>query len=334
MRKWRDVQAAGLGLLALCVGGCEPQSIPSPVMMRYGNGGAAAVPAAAVGGAASQVAASGGYIAPPPTAGTYVPPPPPPAAGIGGAIPPPAAGGGGLPIAAMGGTEQPFDAGADPNRNKVVAGMVCERFAAIECAGEAHCCSAPGRTVDACRTAVANSCNQDGYLDAVSLNSITGFDPVTAEASFTTLEQKAAQCDPTIASWGIGNDGLRGMLKGTVAPGASCKPPGVVTGDKALQASALLSCTNITTTACLPKALLGDWTCVPKNDVGGNCVTDYNCIDDEYCSIPPMQSIGKCARRAVAGGSCKNPNECTTLYCEGGMCVPPTTQLAYCLSGS
>jgi hypothetical protein len=332
MRKWRHVRAAGLALLALWAGGCGPQTHPIP-SVRYGYGGAAAGPPAAVGGRASPVAAAGGYIAPPPIAGNYVPPPPPPAAGVGGEyVPPLQPIAGGVPIP-PGETVQPFDAGTDPSRNKVVAGMVCERFAAIECAGEAHCCTAPGRTVDACRTAVANSCNQDGYLDAVSLNSITGFDPTTAEAGFTMLEQKAAQCDPTIASWGIGTDGLRGMLKGTIAPNASCKPAGAITADKATQAAALLSCTNITTTACLPTSLLGNWACAPKNDVGGSCITDYNCIDGEYCNNPKM-TLGMCARRSTAGATCKNPDECTTLYCEGGMCVPPTTQLAYCLSGS
>ncbi|HTU62522.1 MAG TPA: hypothetical protein VMF89_28875, partial [Polyangiales bacterium] len=44
-----------------------------------------------------------------------------------------------------------FDAGDDPERNKVTAAQLCERLATINCAGEAFCCDAPNRTVEACK---------------------------------------------------------------------------------------------------------------------------------------------------------------------------------------
>jgi hypothetical protein len=226
--------------------------------------------------------------------------------------------------------DTPFDAGSDPDRNKVKPGGVCARLAAISCAGEAHCCSAPTRTTAACRSAAMTSCTNDAYLDQSSQNSVTGFDTTVAEQSFTELEQKAAQCDPSISSWSLGNEGLRTMFKGTLAAGANCKPTSAGVTDKAKDAAALLSCTSFMTSACLPKSLLGAWNCSPKNSVAGSCVTDFNCMDGLFCNNPSMAPLGKCASRMALGDSCSDPTQCTTFACKGGRCVVADRDAAYC----
>ena len=94
-----------------------------------------------------------------------------------------------------------FDAGSDPNRNKVSAADVCKRLAEIECAAEAYCCDSPGRSVDACKAEIVRACSQDLMLDQAAQNPITGFDAATAERAYTELENKASRCDPSVAAW-------------------------------------------------------------------------------------------------------------------------------------
>jgi hypothetical protein len=123
-----------------------------------------------------------------------------------------AAGGGGLPA---------FDAGTDPARNQVAKGAVCDRIATIQCAGEQHCCNAPGRTFDECKTVMQKGCT-DAYLDAVSANSyFSAYNTTAAEPIFAQFEQLASNCDPSVTAWGAGVGGLRALFPGTVAPGAN-----------------------------------------------------------------------------------------------------------------
>jgi hypothetical protein len=225
----------------------------------------------------------------------------------------------------------PFDAGSDPNRNHVVAGSLCARISAIQCAGEAHCCSAPARTVSTCETTLRTACTNQLYLDTLAANPVTGFDSGTTATILDELESRSSQCDTGIAAWGVSPQGLRGILKGTIAPGASCKPPGTNLTDKPVLAAALASCTGLDTTACLPKALFSEWPCAPKNPVGSSCVTDDNCQPDMYCSNPSMNFLGKCAQRLALGSACKvGGTECSSLYCRAGQCVPPSVDTAYC----
>jgi hypothetical protein len=322
-------RAAGVAVGLCLMLGWMACGHPDPIPYRPGSGGASGLAIPVSGG--GSVAAAGSVSSPAGIGGVagiggWV-------AGIGGV-----AGYGGSPgmagvVAAMGGTGAvvalpPFDAGSDPNRNRVMPGMLCARMAVIDCAGEQHCCNSPGRTVDACRADVMKTCS-DGYLDEIAMDPITGFDQSAATAAFTTLEQKASQCDTTVAAWGASTDGLRGILKGTLAANANCKPSQPTT-DTATLGAALASCTGIATTACLPKSLLGQWTCAPKNASGAGCASDYNCNDGLYCNAPAMM-LGKCARRLAVGASCSAPNQCESLYCKGGKCVAADQQVAYCL---
>ncbi|HEX4352851.1 MAG TPA: Dickkopf N-terminal cysteine-rich domain-containing protein, partial [Polyangiales bacterium] len=111
---------------------------------------------------------------------------------------------------------------------------------------------------------------------------------------------------------------------------ANCKPTGMVT-DPVVAGAALASCTGITTTACLPKSLLGAWTCAPHNAAGGTCITDNNCNDGLYCNNP-QSTIGKCAARLAVGAACSAPNSCASLFCKSDHCVAADQQAAYCLA--
>jgi hypothetical protein len=230
---------------------------------------------------------------------------------------------------AIGGPLPAFDAG-NASLNMVQAGAVCSRLATLDCAGEAHCCNSPGRTVATCQSDIMTACTQTLYLDTLSQNPITGFDKSAAASAFTVLEQKASQCDISVASWGASVDGLRSIFKGTIAPGKSCKPTQNLM-DKATAGAALASCTGIAATACLPKSVLGDWTCSPKNAAGGSCLTDNNCNDGLYCNLPSTSALGKCAATLPVGSSCTAPSQCTSLFCKNSVCVAADQQAAYCL---
>lgn len=245
-----------------------------------------------------------------------------PPAGIGGGVPPGGEGGMG-PI-----MDRVFDAGSDPGRNIVHAGMLCARLAQIQCAGEAFCCEDPGRDVATCQSAMQKACEDEAYLDAISGNSITAFDEGTASTTFEELERLASMCDPNIVSYSISRDGLMSMFRGTAASGASCMPLGT---DPKQAAAKLASCADIGTTACLPTSLLS-WKCAPRGTAGAQCFTDVNCVDGMYCPNPELK-IGqfKCEPRKPLGAGCTWGNECESLFCDAGACVPPSQRVAYCL---
>lgn len=242
-----------------------------------------------------------------------------------------AGGGGAGGIVATGGSlgtggVKVFDAGTDPNRNKVAAGQVCERLATVQCAGESYCCNNPGRTYQDCYTAQLAGCNSV-YLDQITLNSIAAYNATKAEAAFTTFEQLASTCDIGVAKWAIATTGLRGIIDGTVPPNGNCSSTFLL--DKAATAAALASCTNPDTDACLPATT---WTCAARGPAGSPCFTDINCVDDVYCDNPSLNLTGAtCAARKANGVACAAANECLSLTCKGSVCVAADTQTAYCL---
>jgi hypothetical protein len=223
-----------------------------------------------------------------------------------------------------------FDAGGAPDRNDVMPGEICDRLATIQCAGEAFCCDNPGRTVAACHTDLENAC-KDEYVDDVAENRVTAFDAAQAKTVFTRLEELASQCDPSIAAFGESFDGLRSMFAGTVEPGGSCRPSSVVSMQQ--NTAAGLSCTDYASQACVPS--LSAWTCTPHAPAGGHCFTDLNCQTGLYCPNPSGNLSGAdCTRRKGVGMSCDADNECESLFCRSGSCVPADVQTAYCLNAA
>lgn len=221
-----------------------------------------------------------------------------------------------------------FDAGTAPDRNRVQAGAVCARLATIQCAGEAACCANPGRSFEECETRMRTGCVNELYLDAISSNSVAGYDGSAAEAAFNRFEELASMCDVSVATWGASANGLRGITPGTRAAGADCTPPNPL--NTADAAGYLVACTG--GAACLP-TLLSGWNCEPRAAAGGNCFTDLNCQDGLYCDNPDLtvSSGHRCEPRKSDGSPCALPNECQSLACRGGTCVPQDQQVAYCL---
>jgi hypothetical protein len=223
-----------------------------------------------------------------------------------------------------------FDAGSDPERNKVSAGEMCDRLATIQCAGEAFCCENPGRDFNACKTQQLELCEDTFMFDALAESEKTGFDAAHAEAAYTEFERLASECDTSVVRWGATLEGLRGMFKGTVAPGGSCTTVNVTRRDEV--AKALASCMELATTACLPNGVLL-WGCSPRAAAGGQCFTDVNCVDGLYCPNPNFDVAGStCRERKAVGEQCATPNECASLFCKGGQCVEESVEAAYCLA--
>jgi hypothetical protein len=235
------------------------------------------------------------------------------------------AGTGGDPFAAISGT--------DPGRNRVPGGQVCQRIATIQCAGEAACCESPGRSVDQCISAQVTAC-QDAFIDTITSNAATGYDIDLAETALAGFEQRASQCDPTIAAWTITTGGLRGVMRGSIGPNGNCTPLNPT--DRAMAAVSLASCQNPDTTACLPEGLTGlQWDCAPRSGDGGPCLTDLNCNDGLYCDNfvdPPALTGATCVTRKQTGAGCQHGQECASLTCRGGSCVDATKETAYCLA--
>jgi hypothetical protein len=223
-----------------------------------------------------------------------------------------------------------FDAGTDPARNQVQAGQVCTRLAQIQCAGEAFCCENPGRDRATCETIMRDGCINELYLDAMTENPDTGFDTTAAANAMTQIETMASTCDVGIAEFGASPEGLMGMFRGTVAAGESCSPG--LTTNMAAAAGALTSCTDVASTACMPRSALS-WRCDPRGQVGDDCFSDLNCVDGLYCPNPEfsLSADAVCAQRLPEGSPCSLPNECASLFCKAGACAPVTVQNAYCL---
>ncbi|MET0390722.1 MAG: Dickkopf N-terminal cysteine-rich domain-containing protein [Polyangiales bacterium] len=314
----RSVRAL-LCALAVCLCACSSSEPTPPVATAPDTTGSAGARSAAVSASAGAPAASPGATN---VAGSAPVSTAPPAAGSGAAVAPPP-----VPVERA----AAFDAGKDPNRNKVTAADLCTRLVAINCAGEAFCCDTPTRTVDACKTALLQTCTSELMIDRIAMNPITGFDAGAAEKAYTELESKAAACDPTVAAWGASSDGLLGILKGSVAAGASCMPAQALP-DAVTLAAALVSCADSRTNACLFENPLGAWTCSPKVAEGGTCNSDNNCSDGFYCNLPSLSLTGQCAARKAVGMNCTGPTQCVSLFCKSGKCVEADQRAAYCLA--
>ncbi len=234
------------------------------------------------------------------------------------------------------------DAGSN---NLVQPGSVCDRIATIQCASEQKCCPSPTETFGQCKANQLDACANKLYLDSVTENPISGYDPANAEATFAYFEQHALACDTTIAAWAALPTGLRGITAGTLAPGASCTPAFNINTDTYTRngAAALASCTNPAGYACLPpSSVTNPWTCAARSTSGGPCFTDVNCVDPTGPSDPglycngatqsPGIVLGTCTPRKADLAGCGAANECASLYCIDGQCAAATVSAAYCLS--
>jgi hypothetical protein len=207
---------------------------------------------------------------------------------------------------------------------------LCARWAAIQCDGEQRCCDTPSRSLDDCERALHDACEQTLFLDQVAMNPIAGYDAAEADHAFADFAQRAADCDPSVASWMASPTGLRGILRGTLDEGKSCKPVDALNADGATLAAALVGCQNPDRDACLPASLLGDWTCAPKQAAGGSCVTAENCASGNYCDSPSSAALGTCVAALPLMASCESADQCAAGGCVAQKCVEANAQTAYC----
>lgn len=306
------------------LGGCsEPESkpwgyVPPVAGANGGSGGSGGT--AATGGAAG---VGGTMIDPPPTAGIGG------VGGIGGAI---NGGSGGMQVA---GQPALFDqlVGIEPSRNDVPGDQVCERIATIQCASEASCCAAPGRTFESCKTTMKQGCTEV-FTDEIMVNPIANYDRARAAEVFTEFERLSRLCDSNVATWVASNDGFRAFTRGTVAPDGDCEAPTrllLPPGPGAEAAAFLFACTNPETHACLPTS--SDWKCQARGTEGSACFIDTNCVDGLFCTNTEEQAIGggACNARKPEGAPCSFGAECLSFVCKSAACAPLTQQTIYCL---
>ena len=233
-------------------------------------------------------------------------------------------GGGGGGVVAM---PPPFDAGTADDRNMVMPGELCERFATIQCAGEGSCCPSAGRDFETCKSALKGVCSADLLFDEIAKQAPAGYDAPRTRTFLDELERLASTCDPGTIAFGESLQGVRAMFAGTVAPGGSCRPNNLL--NKSQQGAALFACTMPEASACLPSTLT--WTCTPLAGPGGACFSDFNCQAGLFCPNPRLDITGAtCQARKAEGASCEAGNECVSLYCSAGKCVPPNVMGAYC----
>lgn len=207
---------------------------------------------------------------------------------------------------------------------------LCARLAAIQCAGEQRCCSDSTRSVERCESDRTQSCAQTAYLDQIARSPLSGFDASALERAFIELEQRTMRCDPTIADWVLSDTGLRGAFNGTLGSGSNCNPAGGVTGDPGTVAASLSACRRADELACLPLSLLGNWSCAPRQPIGGSCLTDVNCDDNAACNNFSEPALGSCVARLPLGAACTAPTACASLNCAGEVCAEPDAAGVYC----
>jgi len=240
-------------------------------------------------------------------------------------------GGGGAAGAGSGGAGAVADSGTADSSSAVEdvpAGTVCARLSGLQCKAEAACCTSPGRSVDACKLAMANKC-AGLYLDQASMSPLSGYVPSTTGLAMAEFQRRAAACDPTIVTWGASVSGLRGIFPGTLSQGGDCTPKNLL--DSADAASHLLACKSPANTACLPGGLV--WKCTARASVGGACFSDTNCQSGLYCDNPQTALVGATCKTAKAvGASCTTGSQCESLVCKGSACVVADVQSVYCLS--
>jgi hypothetical protein len=208
---------------------------------------------------------------------------------------------------------------------------LCARFAAIQCAAEERCCSAPTRSADRCVSDQTQNCAQTVYLDQIAMSPVSGFDANAVEAVFTELEQRTERCDLSVATWALSDEGLRGLFRGTLMLDQSCSPVGGVSGERGVVAAALSSCRHADGLACLPRSLIGAWNCAPKQPAGQTCITDDNCERTAACNNFSQPGLGNCVTRMPLGAACTVGSQCESFYCDGKSCATADVQAVYCL---
>lgn len=222
-----------------------------------------------------------------------------------------------------------FDAGSEPDRNRVMPGTICARFATIQCAGERFCCEEQARPHATCTATLESLCAGTLRLDAIAGDESANFDLEIARQAFVELERRTALCDPSVAAWALSPDGFAGSIEGTLASGEDCMPEGGLSASLDTLLAALFSCQAVSRVACLPDE--ERWVCAPPSSRGGRCFSDLNCGAGLYCENPDFGFDGRCLPRKVAGETCAAASECSSFLCSGGECATEDdVPAAYC----
>jgi hypothetical protein len=209
------------------------------------------------------------------------------------------------------------DGDGDGDSNDVGPDGICARVAAIQCAAQEACCTAPEETVADCTQDALRECQM---LVGTANDPRVGYDRAAMKAALDDYQMRSEDCDPSVAERAV--SGFASAFKGTVAAGGDCLPQGGAgTMDISDLGAALASCMNNATTACLPSDT--DWKCTARGGEGSPCFTPINCQEGMWCDSTDAQALGDgvCAPQKAATESCNAPEECESFVCKSGSCV-------------
>lgn len=210
------------------------------------------------------------------------------------------------------------DGDGDGASNDVGPDGICARVAAIQCAAQEACCTAPDETVADCTAGALDECEM--AVGSIAADPRVGYDRAAMKTALDTYEMRSLQCDPSVAERAVA--GFASAFKGTVAADGDCLPDGGAdTKEVSDLFAALASCTNNATTACLPSAT--DWKCTARGGAGSPCFTPINCQEGMWCDTTDAQAIGDgvCAAQKAANAACNAPEECESFVCKSGSCA-------------
>ena len=227
------------------------------------------------------------------------------------------------------------------------------------CDNLAGCCKTNGFSFDAGACLAQTQTAAQTYMIGPGVADGARYNPTAASACLALYTSRAQACDDALLS-GIptdlpgGGESCPNLFVGVVAPGQPCTstfdcapgPSGSTVVCEALGVSAVPTCTvtgtmgaRCTVGNCYPSGLTCVYSaCAERSSVGGECVSDSDCVPSAYCP-----QSGKCAARDLpTGAPCESsPNACGVgSYCNGATssatCTPdlgygaPCTQNAAC----
>ncbi|HJL16263.1 MAG TPA: hypothetical protein RMH99_11440 [Sandaracinaceae bacterium LLY-WYZ-13_1] len=235
--------------------------------------------------------------------------------------------------AALAGCALVNDPGA--HQDPVELDEICGALAELQCESYERCCPALDGPLtederDACELSARASCRDDPLQGALYEDPRAGYDALTAAQTIAEgygfLDDA---CDTGIADWYRRRDGLFRFLTGTVAGGGECTPrsdPGNPGSDP--DVAALFSCADFDQ-SCAPDRTGTQWSCVARGGEDDPCLLFLDCVDGLFCD----RSSQTCQPRLGLDYSCSSDEQCESLSCAAGRCVPRTARSVFCGSG-
>ena len=196
----------------------------------------------------------------------------------------------------------------------IAAADYCAEYARFACEASETCCP-PLPSLRVCIETLRSGCVRD-FQVALQTPRL-GYDPALAGQHLAEGRALVANhCSSDIVAW-YAETGV--IFAGTLGEADECLADGMMPS-----LETFFVCAG--DRACSPN-VVGNWTCQRRVGEGAACAYDGNCTSPLFCDGSPRV----CQRPRMDGQGCVNPNECASLVCAAGLCVPvPGDGQAYC----